>query len=92
MYMQEDSARSSFLQDSNNQRARQGRFQDFFQGVAEISSGGGENLPGGGEKIARYTLSLSVFCFSTQHYLFTPNFFDILDTCFKEIHKIKVIE
>ena len=29
---------------------KQGRFQDFFQGVAEISSGGGENLPGGGEK------------------------------------------
>ena len=29
---------------------RQGRFQDFFQGVAETSSGGGENLPGGGEK------------------------------------------
>ena len=28
----------------------QGRFQDFFQGVAEISSGGGENLPGGDEK------------------------------------------
>ena len=28
----------------------QGRFQDFFQGVAEISSGGGENLPGCGEK------------------------------------------
>ena len=24
----------------------QGRFHDFFQGVAEISSGGGENLPG----------------------------------------------
>ena len=45
----------------------QGRFQDFFQGVAEIAPGGGEisqrvaksprgwrNLPGGGEKIARY--------------------------------------
>ena len=29
----------------------QGQFQDFFQGVAEISSGGGENLPEGGEKI-----------------------------------------
>ena len=28
----------------------QGQFQDFFQGVAEISSGGGENLPEGGEK------------------------------------------
>ena len=28
----------------------QGLFQDFFQGVAEISSGGGENLPRGGEK------------------------------------------
>ena len=33
----------------------QWRFQDFFQGVAsflEMSSGGGDNLPGGGEKIA----------------------------------------
>ena len=29
----------------------QGRFQDFFQGVAEISSGGGENLPGVAKKI-----------------------------------------
>ena len=28
---------------------KQGRFQDFFQGVAEISTGGGENLPGAGE-------------------------------------------
>ena len=28
----------------------QGRFQDFFQGVAEISSEGGKNLPGGCEK------------------------------------------
>ena len=43
----------------------QGRFQDFFQGVAEISSGGGENLPGGGEKIARYPLFFGVFCFTT---------------------------
>ena len=38
-----------------------GGFEDFFQGAAEVSSGGGENLPGGGEKIARYPLSLSVF-------------------------------
>ena len=45
----------------------QWRFQDLFQGVAEISSEGGENLPGGGENIARYPISLSVFCFSTQH-------------------------
>ena len=29
----------------------QGRFQDFFQGVAKISSRDGENLPGGGEKM-----------------------------------------
>ena len=28
------------------------RFQDFFQGVAEIFSGGDENLSKGGEKIA----------------------------------------
>ena len=27
----------------------QGLIQDFFQGVAEISSGDGEKLPGGGE-------------------------------------------
>ena len=46
----------------------QGRFQDFFQGVADISSGGGENLPGGGEKIACYPLSVTHFCSSTQHY------------------------
>ena len=36
---------------------QQGRFQDFFQGVAEISSGDGENLPGGGEKnLAQYDM------------------------------------
>ena len=46
----------------------QGRFQDFFQGVAEISSGGGENLPGVAKQIARYPLPLSVFCFIKQHY------------------------
>ena len=44
----------------------QGRFQDFFQEVAEISSGGGENFAGGGEKIARYIPFLSVF-FAFQH-------------------------
>ena len=32
-----------------------------------FTSEGGENLSGGGEKIARYPLSLGVFCFSTQH-------------------------
>ena len=46
----------------------QGRFQDFFQGVAETSSGGSENLLEGGEKIARYPLPLSIFCFPTQHH------------------------
>ena len=65
----------------------QGRFQDFFQGVAEMSSGSGENLPGGGEKIAR-SPPFSVFCFFTQHFSFTPTFFYILDTRCKEIHKI----
>ena len=35
----------------------QWRFKDFFQGVAEISSGGGENLPGGGEKNVAAPLS-----------------------------------
>ena len=33
---------------------------EFF---LEISSGGGDNLPGGGEKIALQALPLSVFCF-----------------------------
>ena len=31
----------------------QGRVQDFYQGVAEISSGGSENLPEGGGKMAK---------------------------------------
>ena len=34
----------------------QGMLQDFFKGVADISSGGLENLPGGGKKIARYPI------------------------------------
>ena len=65
----------------------QGRFYDFFQGVAEISSGGGENLPGGGEKIARYPPSTQRFLLSTHITNLRPLFY-ILDTCYKEIHEI----
>ena len=67
----------------------QGRFQDCFQGVAEISSAGGENLPGGGEKIARYPPSPQCFLFSYKTLLIYAHLtFDILDTWYKEIHKI----
>ena len=59
----------------------QGRFQDGFQGVAEISSGGGE-------KIARYPPSPQCFLLSYTTLLIYAHFFDILDTCYKEIHKI----
>ena len=44
----------------------QGRFQDFFQGVAEISSGGYENLPGGGETKCAIPSSPLRFSFLTQ--------------------------
>ena len=66
----------------------QGQFQDCFQGVAEISSAGGENLPGGGETIARYPPSPQCFLFSYKTLLIYAHFFDILDTWYKEIHKI----
>ena len=59
----------------------QGRFQDCFQGVAEISSAGGE-------KIARYPPSPQCFLFSYKTLLIYTHFFDILDTWYKEIHKI----
>ena len=32
----------------------EGRIQDFFKGMAELSSGGGKNLPGVAKQIARY--------------------------------------
>ena len=71
-----------------NKCKMQGRFQDFFQRVAEMSLGGGENLPGGGEKIARYIPFLSAF-FAFLHNItnLRPHFL-IVDTCYKEIHKI----
>ena len=53
-----------------------GRFQDFFQGVAEQYSGGGE-------KIAHYHLPLSVFAFLHNITNLRP-LFDILDTCSKK--------
>ena len=67
----------------------QGWFQDFFQGVAEISSGGGENLPGGGEKkLASFP---SAFFYFPTHYItnLRPLFY-ILDLFYKEIHKIYI--
>ena len=63
----------------------QGRIQDFFQGVAEISSRGGKNLPGGGEKIVRYPLPLSVYLRSYITLLIYAHWFNIFDTCRQEI-------
>ena len=54
---------------------RQGRFQDFFQGVTEISSGGGENLPGGGEKNFAATPSPQRFLLSYTQLLIYAHFF-----------------
>ena len=58
--------------------------------VSGFLPGGGGNLPGGGQKIARYPLSLSGFCFST-HYKFRT-LFDISDRYYKEIHKIYTLQ
>ena len=56
------------------------RFQDFFQGVAEQSSGGGE-------KIARYPPFPHRFLLSYTTILIYAHFiFYILDKCYKEIH------
>ena len=66
----------------------QRRVQDFFQGVAEISSGGGENLPG------RINCALPPlpqrFLISYTELQIYPQIFYILDTCYKEIQKIYV--
>ena len=65
---------------------RQGRFQDFFQGVAEISSEGGENLPGGGEKkLAAPPSPQRFFAFLHTIILIYAHFFNILDSCYKDI-------
>ena len=54
----------------------------FFQGVAEISSGGGTNLPGSGDKIARFFSAFFTFLHNITN---LRPIFDILDTCYKEI-------
>ena len=61
---------------------KQGRFQNFLQGVAEISSGSGENFTGGGKIISRSPLSLGVFAF-LHNITNLRTLFDIL-----EIHKL----
>ena len=48
---------------SNIRSFIQGRFQDFFQVVAEISSEGGENLTGGGNKLRAIPFLSAVFAF-----------------------------
>ena len=54
----------------------QGRLQDFFQRVAEISSGGGKNLPGGGEKnLAALPSSQRFFAFLHTILLIYGHFF-----------------
>ena len=70
---------------------KQGRFQDFFQGVAEISSGGGENPPGGGEKnFAAPPSPQHFFAFLHTILLIYAHFFYILGSCYKELHKIYI--
>ena len=56
--------------------------------MAEISSGGGKNLPGGGEKIVRYAFLSKLFLLSCTTLLIYAHFVDILNTCYKEIHEI----
>ena len=72
-------------------RLKQGRFQDFFQGVAEISSGGSENLPGGGEKkFSGISFPSAFFCFPSHYINNLRALVYILDSCYKEIHKIYI--
>ena len=65
-----------------------GRFQDFFQGVAEISSGGDENLPGGGKKHMHAIPFSQRFLLFYTTLLIYANFFLHFNTCYREIHKI----
>ena len=50
--------------------------------------GGAEISSGGGKKIARYPPSPQCFLLSYTTLLILAHFIDILDTCYKEIHKI----
>ena len=56
-------------------------WQRYPQGVTKI-------CPGGGEKIARYPPLPKRFLVSYTTLLIYAHFLDILDTCYKEIHKI----
>ena len=58
----------------------QGQFQDFFQGIAEIFSEGGENLPGDGETNGAPPPSPQRFFASYTTLLIYAQFLDILDT------------
>ena len=60
--------------------------------MAEISSGGGENLPGGGEKnLAAPPSPQAQRFFAFLHTItnLRPLFY-IFDSCYKEIHKIYI--
>ena len=69
---------------------KQRRFQDFFQGVAEISQWVAKISQGVAKKIQWHLLSLSGFCFPTHYITNLRPLFYILDSCYKEIHTIYI--
>ena len=79
---------SSELRVIRTNNIRQGRFQDIFQGVAEISSAGGENLPEGGETKCTLPPSPRRFLLSYTTLLIYAQFLTFYSHCYKEIPKI----